>query len=67
MRPFHCLHCDSVLGLTDGIRLVIAELVTLERSTKMRCVKCGFERRWKPLTQPIPVMLAHEVAIPVSP
>lgn len=53
---FHCRHCQTALGTTDGLRLMIAcliegEITVMEfrNTTRPRCPKCG---GWTPWIEP---------------
>jgi hypothetical protein len=50
-KPFRCLHCSSVLGQTDGMKLIVAKTIVLDRGTRIICFKCGSTRRWRPLAE----------------
>jgi hypothetical protein len=44
---FHCRHCRAELGLTDGLRLVIA-LVEIYSRVPLTCQKCHKVTVWHP-------------------
>lgn len=47
LKPFHCLHCQSVLGIVQGKTLLIGRVVILSQAT-LKCA-CGRIRVFRPL------------------
>jgi len=44
---FRCRYCKAALGLTDGLRLMIA-LVEIYSRVPLKCKKCGKVTIWRP-------------------
>jgi hypothetical protein len=47
---YRCEHCKGVLGVTDGLTLIIG-LVRLIHATKLRCGACERLTTWRPSAQ----------------
>lgn len=47
LKPFHCLHCQCVLGIVQGKTLIVGKVVILSQAT-LKC-SCGRIRVFRPL------------------